>query len=109
MVIKIIASILLSLSLAACFGQKPLQPHPPTFTRWTKAGVSAEGVKEVMLRCGYVDLYGYGGDRVSTMNDEANMVNCMYRNGFKHDGNLNLCKLNSYKDLPACQPNAQQQ
>ena len=109
MVIKIIASILLSLSLAACFGQKPLQPHPPTHTHWTKDGVSAEGVKAAMRQCGYIDIHGYGGDKVSTMNDQANMVNCMYRNGFKHNQNLNLCKLESYKDLPACQSNPQPQ
>lgn len=81
MPIKIITTIMLAFLLTACFGGKPFQPHPPSFTRWSKDGVSVDGVKEAMQQCGYIDIYGYGGDRVSTMNDEANMVNCMYRNG----------------------------
>lgn len=110
MVIKIIASSMLILSLTACLGGKPLQPHPPTFTRWTKAGVSAEGVKEAMLRCGYIDLCGYGGDRGSTMNERALRQNCMFKNGFtRQDGDKGLCTLKSYKDVPACQSNTQQQ
>jgi hypothetical protein len=108
MVIKIIASILLTLSLTACFGQKPFQPHPPTFTRWSKGGVSGEGVKAAMKQCGYIDIYGYGGDRDSTMNERALRQNCMFNNGFRRkDGDQGLCSLKSYKDIPACQSNPQ--
>ena len=108
MVIRIIASILLTLSLTACFGQKPFQPHPPTFTQWVKDGVSSDGVKEAMRQCGEIDLYGYGGDRNSTMNDRAKRENCMFINGFKYkSGFQGLCTLKSYKDIPACQSNTQ--
>ena len=101
--IRVITFTLLTLSLMACLGVKPFQPHPPTFTRWVKDGVSAEGVKEAMRKCGYVDLYGYGGDRDSTMNERALRQNCMFKNGFKpKDGDRGLCALKSYQDIAAC-------
>jgi hypothetical protein len=110
MFIKINLSVMSILLLTACFGGKPFQPHPPTFTQWAKNEVSADGVKEAMLQCGYKDLYGYGGDRDSTLNDHAKRENCMFRNGFRYkDGDQGLCTLKSYKDIPACQSNSQQQ
>lgn len=105
---KVVASTLLLLSLTACFGGKPFQPHPPTFTQWFKDGVSADAIKEAMRQCGYIDIYGYGGDRDSTINDHAKRENCMFRNGFKYkDGYQGLCSSLDRKDLPACQSNLQ--
>ena len=104
MPIKTIASILVSLFLTACFGWKPFQPHPPTFTQWV---ISADGVKAAMRQCGYIDLFGYGGDRNSTLNDHAERENCMFKKGFKYkDGYQGLCSSSDRKDIPACQPNA---
>lgn len=103
MVIKITASILLGLFLTACLGQKPFQPHPPNFKQWVKDGVSEEGVKEAMRKCGYEDIYGYGGDRDSTMNESALRQVCMFKNGFlRKDGDRGLCTLKDYQDIAAC-------
>jgi hypothetical protein len=105
---KIMVPMMFAISLTACFSQKPFQPHPPTFTQWVKEGISEEGVKESMRRCGYIDLYGYGGDRNSSMNEEAKRENCMFKNGFRYkDGDPGLCALKSYKDVPACKSNSQ--
>ena len=106
MLLKINVFIMSILLLTACFGGKPFQPHPPTFTQWVKDGVSADAVKGTMLQCGYIDLHGYGGDRDSTINDHAKRENCMFRNGFKYkDGYQGLCSSSDRKDLPACLSN----
>jgi hypothetical protein len=107
MLLKISISIVLTVFLTACFGGKPFQPHPPIFMQWVKGGVSADGVKGALLQCGYIDIYGYGGDRDSTINDHAKRENCMFRNGFRYkDGYQGLCSSSDRKNLPACQSNA---
>lgn len=105
---KTLLSIGAAILLAACFSGKPFQPHPPTFTQWAKGGASEDDVKQSMRRCGFIDLYGYGGDKDSSMNDRAKRENCMFQNGFRYkDGDSGLCALKSYKDVHACKSNFQ--
>ena len=68
----------------------------------------AEGVKEAMRQCGYIDIVGYDGDRDSSINDHAQRENCMFKNGFKYKGGYRgLCASIERKNLPACQSNAE--
>ena len=104
MIIKITVFFILTFPLTGCFGWKPFQPPPPTFTQWTKDGVTAEGVKQALRQCGYIDIFGYGGDKDSSINDHAQRQNCMFKNGFKYKGGYRgLCAEIERKHLPACQ------
>ena len=103
-IIKIFFLGTLILTMTACISGKPFQPNHPTYTMWFKANVSEDGVKEVMRQCGYKNLYGYGGDRV-TSEDTAKRENCMFRNGFQRtDGYKGICSLSGVAEkISACQ------
>ncbi len=108
MFVKITVFTMLTLSLTGCLGSKPFQPHPPIYAQWTKDGLTAEGVKQALRQCGYIDILGYGGDKDSSINDHAQRENCMFKNGFKYkDGYRGLCASIERKNLPACQSNAE--
>lgn len=101
---RILTTLLcLSIALTGCFGGKPFQPPPPIYTTWIKNGVSQEEVKHAMRDCGYIDLYGYGGDRSATIEDRVIREKCMFAHGYRHkSGFQGICSLSNTENIAAC-------
>jgi hypothetical protein len=91
-----------TLLLAGCFN-KPFQPTPPAFKTWEKSGVSEDGVKQAMLKCGYPNVGGFAGIKY-LLNDAATAERCMFEAGFRYkDGWGGICSLKDADALPACE------
>lgn len=93
--------LLISLWIVGCADFKPLQPPPPAYELWSKAGSTSIEVAKAMLECGYPSPQGAGG---FSANDVALIHLCMKSDGYSYeDGRGDIC--DGWKERPpACSP-----
>lgn len=78
---------------------RPLQPAPPLYATWAKAGVTEQGVRHALLDCGFPDAAHVTTETLST-NDYARGQICMLDRGFTYNDRSIVCT--HAPDLPAC-------
>ncbi|WP_241082815.1 hypothetical protein [Achromobacter xylosoxidans] len=76
-----------------------MQPPPPLYQLWAKAGVDQHGVRSALLDCGYPNSSHVDGTTI-TNNDYARGEQCMLGKGFAYQERYSYC--DTHPDLAAC-------
>ena len=90
---------LLCLGLSACINGRPMQPPPPLYALWAKAGVDQQGVRDALLDCGFPSASHVDGTTI-TNNDYARGEQCMLGKGFAYQERHTYC--DTHPHLAAC-------
>ncbi|MCZ8391992.1 hypothetical protein [Achromobacter xylosoxidans] len=90
---------LLCLGLSACIHGRPMQPPPPLYQLWAKAGVDQQGVRSALLDCGYPNS-SYVDGTTMTNNAYARGEQCMLGKGFVYQERHTYCE--THPRLEAC-------
>lgn len=92
-------AVLLCLGLGACIHGRPMQPPPPLYALWAKAGVDQQGVRDALLDCGFPSASHVDGTTI-TNNDYARGEQCMLGKGFAYQERHTYC--DTHPHLAAC-------
>ena len=99
-------SFLLSVIVVSCYPLSPAYYQPPreNYETFEKTGPSELDVKKTMLECGESPI----ADKNADINTSLLADWCMEQSGYKSDvmSMEETCKLEDYKQYPACQPGA---
>lgn len=90
---------LFCLGLSACMNGRPMQPPPPLYALWAKAGVDQQGVRRALLDCGYPSASHVDGTTM-TNNAYARGEQCMLGKGFVYQERHTYC--DAHPRLAAC-------
>lgn len=76
-----------------------MQPPPPLYALWAKAGVDQQGVRDALLGCGFPSASHVDGTTI-TNNDYARGEQCMLGKGFAYQERHTYC--DAHPHLAAC-------
>jgi len=106
---RLILMILLVSALTTGCNKAYFQPPGPTYIYYKKAGATELDVKKAMLECGMSDVDMGSGNFKQDMNTSFLADWCMEQSSFQSTeggSTEKTCKLEDYRQYPACQPDA---